>query len=220
VITPEGVRAEVRAWVDANWDPDLSLVEWRRRLAVAGWAVPSWPARWHGRGLPAWSDDVARAELLAAGAAGVPVGSGMGLAAPTILAHGPDEVRERFLHPTLTGEETWCQLFSEPGAGSDLAGLTTRAERDGDEWVVSGQKVWNTSAHRADLGMLLARTDWDAPKHRGLTFFALPMHQPGVEARPLRQMNNHASFNEVSSPTLASRTRTWSATSATVGGSR
>jgi alkylation response protein AidB-like acyl-CoA dehydrogenase len=197
VTTPEGVQGEVRAWVDANWDPDLSLVEWRRRLAVAGWGVPSWPSRWHGRGLPAWADDVARAELLAAGAVGLPVGSGIGLAAPTILAHGPDEVRERFLHPTLTGEETWCQLFSEPGAGSDLAGLTTRAERDGDEWVVSGQKVWNTSAHRADLGMLLARTDWDAPKHRGLTFFVLPMHQPGVEVRPLRQMNNHASFNEV-----------------------
>jgi enoyl-CoA hydratase/carnithine racemase/alkylation response protein AidB-like acyl-CoA dehydrogenase len=128
---------------------------------------------------------------------GVPVGSGTSLAAPTILAVGPDLVRERFLLPTLTGEVTWCQLFSEPGAGSDLAGLTTHAELDGDEWVVNGQKVWNTSAHHADLGMLLARTDWDAPKHKGITYFVVPMHQPGVEARPLRQMNMHASFNEV-----------------------
>ena len=120
----------------------------------------------------------------------------MFLAAPTILEHGDDATRQ-LLRPTITGEITWCQLFSEPGAGSDLAGLTTRAERDGDTWVVTGQKVWNTSAHHADYGLLLARTDWDAPKHRGITYFALPMLQPGVEVRPLRQMNGHASFNEV-----------------------
>ncbi len=132
-----------------------------------------------------------------AGAVGLPVGPGASLAAPTILEHGPDGLRARFLRPILTGEETWCQLFSEPGAGSDLAGVTTTAVRDGDEWVVNGQKVWNTSAHHADYGILLARTDWSAPKHRGLTYFVLPMKQPGVEVRPLRQMNGHRSFNEV-----------------------
>jgi alkylation response protein AidB-like acyl-CoA dehydrogenase len=106
-------------------------------------------------------------------------------------------MRERFLHPLLTGAETWCQLFSEPVAGSDLAGLSTTAVLDGEEWVFNGQKVWNTSAHHADLGMLLARTDWNAPKHRGITYFVLPMKQPGVEVRPLRQMNYYSSFNEV-----------------------
>jgi len=197
IITADGIRSEVRPWLVENWDPDLPLVEWRKLLVASGWAVPSWPQRWHGRGLPAWSDDVVGDEIRAAGAAGLPLGSGAWLAGPTILEHGSDPLRERLLRPILTGEETWCQLFSEPGAGSDLAGLTTRAELDGDEWVVNGQKVWNTSAHHADFGMLVARTDWDAPKHRGLTYFALPMRQVGVEARPLRQMNDHSSFNEV-----------------------
>ena len=182
--------------------------------------MPSWSQQWHGRGLPAWADDVVANEIRAAGAVGLPLGSGAWLAAPTILEHGPDAVRERLLAPILTGEETWCQLFSEPGAGSDLAGLTTRAERDGDEWVVNGQKVWNTSAHHADFGMLVARTDWDAPKHRGLTYFALPMHQPGVEVRPLRQMNDHSSFNEVFMTDARVPARSSSARSAKVGRSR
>jgi alkylation response protein AidB-like acyl-CoA dehydrogenase len=135
-----------------------------------------------------------RVEIQRCGAiAAVPAG----LAGPTILEHGPDSVRERFLRPLLTGEEVWCQLFSEPSAGSDLAGLTTTAVLDGDEWVLNGQKVWNTSAHHADLGMLVARTDWDAPKHNGITYFVVPMKQPGVDVRPLRQMNFHSSFNEV-----------------------
>jgi alkylation response protein AidB-like acyl-CoA dehydrogenase len=121
----------------------------------------------------------------------------MTLVAPTVLAHGSEEVQKRLLRPILTGEHKWCQLFSEPGNGSDLAGLTTKAERDGDEWVVNGQKVWNSGAHQAAYGMLLARTDWEVPKHKGITFFALPMLQPGVEVRPLRQMNGHATFNEV-----------------------
>jgi alkylation response protein AidB-like acyl-CoA dehydrogenase len=121
----------------------------------------------------------------------------MSLAAPTILAHGSDELKGRLLRPIATGEDTWCQLFSEPGNGSDLAGLTTRATHDGDEFVVEGQKVWTTGAQHAAYGMLLARTDWDAPKHKGITFFALPMRQPGIDVRPLRQMNGRASFNEV-----------------------
>ena len=196
-LTEASLRAEVRSWVADHWDPSLSLRAWRERLVDAGWAVPSWPEAWYGKGLPAWADDVVRRELHAGGAVANVAAGPAGLAGPTILEQGPDRARERFLRPLLTGAEVWCQLFSEPSAGSDLAGLTTAAVLDGDEWVVNGQKVWNTSAHHADLGMLLARTDWDAPKHSGITYFVLPMKQPGVEVRPLRQMNLHASFNEV-----------------------
>jgi len=195
--SPDGIRAEVRAWIGSNWDPSLPLLDWRRRLLAGGWAAPSWPEQWHGRGLPAWADGIVAGELAAADAVGTPLGGGTFLAGPTILDHGPDSLRERFLAPILTGEETWCQLFSEPGAGSDLAGVTTHAELDGDRWIVNGQKLWNTSAHHADFGILVARTNWDVPKHRGLTYFVIPMHQPGVEVRSLRQMNFHRSFNEV-----------------------
>ena len=142
---PEEVRGEVRDWLASHWDPDLPLVEWRTRLADSGWACPSWPVEWFGKGFPAWSESIVQDEIAEAGAVGPPVGGGLGLAAPTILAHGPDSLRRKLLHPILTGEHMWCQLFSEPGNGSDLAGLTTRAERDGDEWVINGQKVWNTS---------------------------------------------------------------------------
>ncbi|HLH27483.1 MAG TPA: acyl-CoA dehydrogenase family protein, partial [Acidimicrobiales bacterium] len=119
------------------------------------------------------------------------------MAGPTVVSHGSEELKGRLLRRTFTGEVAWCQLFSEPGAGSDLAGLATRAVRDGDEWVVSGQKVWNTLAHIADRGMLVARSDPEVPKHKGLTYFALDMHAPGVEVRPLRQMTGEAEFNEV-----------------------
>ena len=138
-----------------------------------------------------------REEFARAGAVGTAGGSAMSLAAPTMVEHGSDDVKTRLLRPAITGEHTWCQLFSEPGSGSDLAGLTCRAVKDGDEWIITGQKVWNTGAVKADYGMLLARTDWDVPKHRGITWFALPMKQDGVEVRPLKQMNEYASFNEV-----------------------
>jgi alkylation response protein AidB-like acyl-CoA dehydrogenase len=196
-LPEEALRAEVRDWVRSYWDPSMSLRAWRELLVGAGWAVPSWPERWYGKGLPAWSDEVVRSEIHRCHAVSSTVTGPAGLAAPTILEQGPDYMRERFLRPLLTGEEVWCQLFSEPSAGSDLAGLTTTAVLDGAEWVVNGQKVWNTSANHADYGMLVARTDWDVPKHQGITYFVLPMKQRGVEVRPLRQMNYHASFNEV-----------------------
>jgi alkylation response protein AidB-like acyl-CoA dehydrogenase len=196
-VDPTGISAEIRSWLAEHWDPDLSLVAWRERLVASGWAVPSWPATWFGRGLPAAADKLVADEIRSAGAVGTPLGAGMSLAAPTIMTHGSDDLRRRVLRPTLTGEVTWTQLFSEPGAGSDLAGLSTTAVRDGDDWIVNGQKVWNTSAHHADYGMLVARTDWDVPKHQGISYFVIPMDQPGVEVRPIRQMNRHSSFNEV-----------------------
>jgi len=122
---------------------------------------------------------------------------GLTMAGPTVVTFGDEDAKQRLLRPMFTGEDAWCQLFSEPGAGSDLAGLACRAVRDGDEWVISGQKVWNTLAHIADRGMLVARTDPQAPKHKGLTYFALDMHAPGVEVRPLRQITGEAEFNEV-----------------------
>jgi len=196
-ISESDVAEEVRHWFGETWDAELPLIEWRGRLVDSGWAVPSWSADWHGRDLPAWADRVAHEVIKSEGGVATPLGGGMGLAAPTIYDHGSDDLKGRFLRPTLTGELLWCQLFSEPVAGSDLAGLKTTAVLDGEEWIVNGQKVWNTSAHHADMGILVARTDWDVTKHAGLSYFLIDMHQPGIEVRPIRQMNEHSSFNEV-----------------------
>ena len=191
------IEGEVLEWFRGEWDPDLSLVDWRERLVASGWAVPSWSSAWFGRDLPAWTDRVAHNTIRKAGGVAVPLGAGFGLAAPTLYDHASDALKAKYLHKTLTGELAWCQLFSEPGAGSDLAGLQATAKRDGEEWVVNGQKVWNTSADHADMAILVARTNWDVPKHAGITYFVLDMHQAGVEARPILQMNYRSSFNEV-----------------------
>jgi len=191
------VRAEVRAWLEANWDPNLGLVEWRNKLADSGWGNPHWPSAWHGRDLPVGLVPVVEEEFRRIGAVGVAKAGIRVLAAATILAHGSDMQKEKFLRRSMTGEDTWCQLFSEPGSGSDVAGAVTRADFKGNQWVINGQKVWTTSAHKADWGLLLARTDWDKPKHQGLSYFILNMKQPGVQVHPLKQMNGHASFNQV-----------------------
>ena len=191
------VRAEVRAWLRANWDPTSSLIDWRNRLAAAGWGMPHWPLAWHGRGLPVALLPAIEEEFEALGAVGVArIGIRL-LAAATLLEHGSDAHKARFLRRILTGEDTWCQLFSEPGSGSDLAGATTRADFEGDHWRVNGQKLWTTSAHHAQWGLLLARTDWDLPKHQGLSYFIIDMSQPSIEVQPLKQMNGYASFNQV-----------------------
>lgn len=196
-VTEDELIEAVQAWFQDAWDPELSLIEWRSRMVDAGWAMPSWSRDWFGQELPAWADGLAHRTIRAAGGVATPLGSGVALAAPTIYEHGSDELRQRLLRPTLTGELDWCQLFSEPGAGSDLAGLKATAVRDGDQWVINGQKVWNTSADHADMAILVARTDWDVPKHAGITYFILDMRQSGVEVRPIPQMNFHDSFNEV-----------------------
>ena len=197
VVTEELVRDEVRTWLKENWDPDLTVAQWWERLADSGWAMPHWPKEWFGRGLPSSLSRAVSDEIGTAGAIGPPSGLGVLLAAPTILTHGTDDQKRRYLRPILNGQEGWCQLFSEPGAGSDLASLQCKAERDGDEWIINGQKVWTSGAQVADLGMLIARTDPDAPKHTGITYFAIEMDQPGVDIRPLREMTGRALFNEV-----------------------
>jgi alkylation response protein AidB-like acyl-CoA dehydrogenase len=216
--TPEEVtfREEVRRWLRENakekdpgqlstshsfYDFDEVFVSegklWQRRLFDGGWAGITWPVEFGGRG-----GDVIQSMIFRQEEGRFDVTTGLfavaiGMAGPTVIGHGTDEQRARYLPAMLRGEEIWCQLFSEPGAGSDLAGLATRAERDGDEWVINGQKVWSSGAHHADMGILLARTDPSAPKHRGITFFLLDMDSPGVEVRPLRQMTGGATFNEV-----------------------
>ncbi len=196
-MTHNEIRQEVDRWLGENWDPDQSLLAWRKRLLAAGWAAPQWPTDCFGRGFTAEQAAVVAEVFHEKGAVGAAQVGPRRLAAETILVHGSTDQKQRFLPPILTGEHAWCQLFSEPGSGSDLAGLSTKAERIDGRWIINGQKVWNTSAHHADYGILVARTDWDVPKHQGLSYFLIDMRQPGIEVRPLKQMNGHASFNEV-----------------------
>jgi alkylation response protein AidB-like acyl-CoA dehydrogenase len=187
---------ELRDWLRDNWDADLTVAEWWERLGTSGWAAPTLPADSYGRGVARSVGVQVTNEIAAFGAVGAPYGLGLLLAAPTIADHGTCRQIDTLVRDIVTGRAAWCQLFSEPGAGSDLAGLTTRAERDGDEWTVNGQKVWTSLGQTADYGMLIARTSTEAPKHQGISYFAIDMHQPGVEVRPLREMTGHAMFNE------------------------
>jgi alkylation response protein AidB-like acyl-CoA dehydrogenase len=192
----EDLRAEVRAWLRDNWRPDRAPKEWVPLVVDAGYAVPTWPPQWHGRGLTADHGRVVADEFHRVGAPGA--GQDVhNLWANTLLAFGTDALKRRLIRPLLLGEVNMCLLYSEPGAGSDLAAIQTRADRDGDEFVVTGQKVWTSGAKTAEYAMLVARTDWDVPKHRGISFFYFPMRQPGVEVRPIKQITGEAHFNEV-----------------------
>ncbi|MGQ0832473.1 MAG: acyl-CoA dehydrogenase family protein [Microthrixaceae bacterium] len=211
-------RAEARAWLEANAIPkghpeDFSAGiwtseygedvyvkrcrEWQGTLAEGGFAGITWPRTFGGRGGRPIEAAIFNQEQASFGVSNGVFAIAIGMVGPTLLAHGSDAQRLRYLPAMLRGDEVWCQLFSEPEAGSDLAGLSTRAERDGDEWVVSGQKVWTSVAERAEWGILLARTDATAPKHKGITYFLVDMRTPGIDIRPLRQMTGHAHFSEV-----------------------
>jgi alkylation response protein AidB-like acyl-CoA dehydrogenase len=194
------LRERTRTFLAAHDPAATDRLEFLRARFDAGLAWIHFPEGLGGLGLPRPSQAVVDAELRAAGAPDNQprrIGIGLGMAAPTILRHGTDEQKRRFLRPLWTGEEAWCQLFSEPGAGSDLASVATRARRDGDDWLLTGQKVWTSSAHNARWAILLARTDPDVPKHQGMTYFICDMTDPGVEVRPLRQITGEAEFNEV-----------------------
>jgi alkylation response protein AidB-like acyl-CoA dehydrogenase len=187
---------EAEEFLASKWSPDVDRRAWYQLVVDEGWSALRWPREWYGRGL---GDDEAKAVEAVFAAAGAP-GPGQDVYnvwAGTMVSFGSDELKRRFLRPLLLDQVAMCLLYSEPVAGSDLAGLRTTAVRDGDEWVVNGQKVWTSGARDAEFGMLVARTDWDQPKHRGITFFWFPMRQPGVEVRPLRQMTGDARFNEV-----------------------
>lgn len=190
------IRTEVRQWLADNWEPGTDRAQWARRVFDAGWSAPSWEPQWGGRGLTDAESRAVAEEFAEVGARG----TGMDrsdLLACTLHDLGTEEQKQRLIPPSVRGETRWCLLYSEPGAGSDLAGLRTRAERDGDEWVVNGQKVWTSFAKTADYGLLIARTDWDVPKHKGISFFIFPMRQPGVEIRPIHQITGESEFNEV-----------------------
>jgi alkylation response protein AidB-like acyl-CoA dehydrogenase len=213
--TPEQAeyRAKARAWLEehrheaprlrgegALTDEQEILAArraWQGKLAEAGLAGVTWPKEFGGQGLGPIEQVVVNQEIARAGVPGILDVIGVGMLGPTIMAHGSDEQKARYLGPMLHGDEVWCQLFSEPAAGSDLAGIQTRARQENGGWVLNGQKVWTTNAQFASFGLLLARTNPDVPKHKGLTMFVVPMDAPGVTVRPLRQISGDAHFNEV-----------------------
>jgi alkylation response protein AidB-like acyl-CoA dehydrogenase len=199
-------RDTVRAWIEANHpgrapNGDRDAFEfrrdWQRALNERGWAGLSWPTEYGGAGATLFEQAIFSEELARAGAPQMANVLGLAMGGPTVIAHGTEEQKRRYLPAILSADEIWCQGFSEPESGSDLASLKTRAVRDGGEWVITGQKVWTTYAHQAKWCMLLARTDAEAPKHRGLTYFLLDMEQDGVEVRPLVQITGEAEFNEL-----------------------
>jgi alkylation response protein AidB-like acyl-CoA dehydrogenase len=213
-LTPEqeAFRQRVRAWLEANipreWravrNPDMPRAEafdmlrrWQRQLYDAGFIGLTWPREAGGAGLTFLEEMVLHQEMALAKAPPILNILGVGMAGPTIIAYGTDEQKKRYPPKILSGEEIWCQGYSEPDAGSDLASLQTRAVKDGDTWVINGQKVWTSLAHIADWMMLLARTDPDAPRHKGITYFLLDMHAPGVTVKPLKQITGDDEFNEV-----------------------
>lgn len=192
-----GIESDVRSWLAENWSSELTLREWWRRLAGSGFGFPRWPIGCFGAGMDKEQAGEVTRVFRAGRVIGAPTGLGTLMGGPVVTEHGTDEQRRRLLLPLADGTEGWCQLFSEPGAGSDLASVSTKATRDGDEWVVTGQKVWTSGAMHSRRGMLIARTDVDQPKHRGLTYFVIDLDQPGVEIRPLHQMNGRSHFSEV-----------------------
>ena len=203
----EQFRDEVRTWLEENHpgpEPEGSLDEimsfrreWQAKLHAGGWAGISWPEEYGGRGATMIEQAIFVGEASRQEAPSPANVLGLAMGGPVVIAHGTDAQKQRYLEPILTGEEIWCQGFSEPESGSDLASLKTRAVKDGDEWVVTGQKVWTTFAQYAKWCMLVARTDPDAPKHQGLTYFLMDMEQEGVEAKPLVQITGEGEFNEV-----------------------
>src|SRR5438874_3878277 len=202
----QAFRDELRAWLEDNHpgpEPEGDEAafefrkEWQRKLADAGYAGLSWPKEYGGRGATLIEQAIFNEEIVRARAPMPANVLGLIMGGPVVIAHGSEEQKERFLKPILTAEEIWCQGFSEPESGSDLASLKTKAVKDNGEWVVTGQKVWTTFAHEAKWCMLVARTDQDVPKHKGLTYFILDMEQDAVQVRPLRQITGEAEFNEL-----------------------
>src|SRR5207342_3167131 len=202
----EAFRDELRGWLGANApgrEPEGDEAgfefrrDWQKKLYEAGWAGLSWPKEYGGRGASLVEQAIFNEEIVRAQAPQMANVLGLAMGGPTVIAHGTDEQKERYLLPILSTEEIWCQGFSEPDSGSDLASLKTRAVREGDEWVVTGQKVWTTLAHHSKWCMLVARTDQDAAKHQGLTYFLMDMDQPEVQIRPLVQITGEAEFNEL-----------------------